>query len=247
MFMSIKQTSNRAAWSGLLSLLVAVGLPWAGQGQNLPWPGGNATQPEFTVTRPAGQPTPPLAPRLQQEVIDPFNTTRNEAPTAAPLAGQNSTTILPEVELALAQFRQALGQAVTQAMQPDHSDTRLGQQLSSLVIESLVASPSPYVQLQGQRLRVGDSFVVQLPFPDRRAELQQQIEALKPNNVAADIRAQYDRLGDDALANYNTRLAEKLTAQERERVTVKVIQIAHRRVMLRAQGKDFTLKLQNAL
>lgn len=186
---------------------------------------------------------------IKRSVADPF---ANQQPEISPdinLQGPRLNDLLNDAQVDLSEFKNFIDALVERESSLDLSAHNFNDDVSRIVIQSLVASPSAYVMINGQRYTEGDEFALNLSTQDESARIRQIIDMQIPDKsiVSDDVLKEYFKLRDDAIAGYKRRLREQNSFASSHKVSVVIKAIKHRELTVSILDKDYVLKLGTVL
>jgi hypothetical protein len=261
---------SKLAFVSVLAVLAAAALPAAAQ----QWPMTFRGQPEFNFKREAiiqeiqvqrragrGRATegvdllPTIGTLLQRGVIDPFAPEKEieEAP-----AQQISINLpqLPDLtssdQLNLDEFKSYLTTLINTAQESqvfDFSDYDFSKDLERIVLQSVIASPVPYVMINEKKFNLGDRFLLPVRVKvERHDRVEELIYAQMPDpeSVSETAYQQYQVYRDEALREYRQKkeeLRKSRANDDRYNISVTIKEIKHRHVVVSVAGRDYVLRM----
>lgn len=234
--------------------------------QEVVWPNTFNGQPEFSFSKKEvndeqnklavgrgkladTDPVTALSTLIKRSVADPFANQQPEIVPQVNIQGPRLNNLLGDAEVDLTEFKNFINALVERESSIDLSAHDFDGDVKRIVIQSLVASPTAYVMINGQRYTEGDEFTLNLASQDDSARIRQVIDLQIPDKtmVSDDILKEYFKLRDDAIASYKRRLREQNSFASNHKVSVVIKAIKHRQLTVSILDKDYVLKLGTVL
>lgn len=205
---------------------------------------------------------PSIGNLIQRSLTNPFDTEVGDSATRGDIPQISLDIQIPDLpdltvedRLNLDEFEsflQSLLRAAPEQFAADFSDYDFSKELNKVVISSMMASPDPYVVINGRRFREGDRFLLPVRVQDNTSRIEQMIDDQLPNphSVTEGTYQKFVQMRNDAIADYSRRREEALKASANgnvHNVSVTVRKILHRQVLVSVEGKEYVLRLGVAL
>ncbi|MBI1364088.1 MAG: hypothetical protein GC134_08890 [Proteobacteria bacterium] len=198
---------------------------------------------------------PTITSLLQRGLIDPFATEKEQQEAPAEQININLPQ-LPDLtasdQLNLDEFRNYLHTIINTAHEGqvfDFSDYDFTKDLGRIVLQSVIAAPSPYVMINNKKFSPGDRFLLPVNVKlDSTDKVEETIYAQmpEPDSVSETAYQQYQEYRDEALREYREKkdqLRKSKTNDGRYNISVTVKEIKHRAVVVSVAGRDYELRM----
>ena len=195
----------------------------------------------------------------KRDIINPFDTQQiSETPAMQMLPEDITVPDLPDPEIQqqinLDEFRNYLNTLVEsplQTIREDLSTNQITKELNKINITALMTSPAPYVKIDGNKFKIGDSFSIEVTMPKRRRNMERIMADQMPDKdtVSDEVYQEFEAIKRDALNRYRTKESQRqveINADD-QKLMVLVSDIQHRKLVLSVQGENYIIPIKLSL